>query len=301
MKYLIVAIVFVILLVGFTNHEEIPEVQVWFCPNCITIFEEIISNAKTLDCAFYELNPEYKEMFSKANLIIEKDNKYKSVQGENVEYDQNYALMHNKFCIINNQYVLTGSTNPTENGLNYNNNNMLLIKSKEIAKLYQDEFENMQDKNPSKRNNFQDVEIYFCPEDNCQQHLIEKIRNAKESIYFAAFSFTDKAIATELLLAIQRNVTVKGIFEKRMQTEIKDLLEYQGAEVYYDDNPKTMHHKFFIIDNTTWTGSYNPTNNGNLRNNENVIVINNKDIGEKFILEFYQLIPYGQPKTTISS
>ena len=122
------------------------------------------------------------------------------------------------------------------------------------------------------------------------------LRNAKKEIYFATFAFTDKAIATELVLAMQRNVTVKGICEKRMKSEIKDLLEYQGAEVYYDTNPKTMHHKLFVIDNTTWTGSYNPTKNGNLRNDENVIVINNYTIAKKFILEFYHLTNHAKTK-----
>jgi len=48
-----------------------------------------------------------------------------------------------------------------------------------------------------------------------------------------------------------------------------------------------MHHKVFIIDNeTVITGSFNPTKNADLRNDENILIIHNKWIAKKYLKEF---------------
>ena len=47
-----------------------------------------------------------------------------------------------------------------------------------------------------------------------------------------------------------------------------------------------MHHKVFIVDDAVIFGSYNPTDSGNKRNDENVLVIHNRGIAEQFIKEF---------------
>jgi phosphatidylserine/phosphatidylglycerophosphate/cardiolipin synthase-like enzyme len=53
---------------------------------------------------------------------------------------------------------------------------------------------------------------------------------------------------------------------------------------------KTMHHKVFIIDNkTVITGSYNPTKNANERNDENILIIHDKKIAEKYLKEFERI------------
>ena len=60
-----------------------------------------------------------------------------------------------------------------------------------------------------------------------------------------------------------------------------------GIDAKKDKNKKNMHHKVFIIDNeTVITGSYNPTGSGNYRNDENLIIIRNKDIAKGFVEEF---------------
>ena len=48
-----------------------------------------------------------------------------------------------------------------------------------------------------------------------------------------------------------------------------------------------MHHKVFIIDNeTVITGSMNPTGNGDKYNDENILIIRNKEITGRFLQEF---------------
>jgi len=51
-----------------------------------------------------------------------------------------------------------------------------------------------------------------------------------------------------------------------------------------------MHHKVFIIDGkTVITGSMNPTGSGNKRNDENMLIIHNEKVVNKFLEEFEDL------------
>ncbi|MFZ1398801.1 MAG: phospholipase D-like domain-containing protein, partial [Candidatus Promineifilaceae bacterium] len=53
------------------------------------------------------------------------------------------SLMHNKFMVIDGQYVWTGSTNLTDNGLTLNHNNSLLFDAINVATIFTIEFEEM--------------------------------------------------------------------------------------------------------------------------------------------------------------
>jgi phosphatidylserine/phosphatidylglycerophosphate/cardiolipin synthase-like enzyme len=61
----------------------------------------------------------------------------------------------------------------------------------------------------------------------------------------------------------------------------------ESMEVLYDSNKANMHHKVFIVDKSiVITGSYNPTNNGNTRNDENILIIHDPEIADLFNQEF---------------
>ncbi len=54
-----------------------------------------------------------------------------------------------------------------------------------------------------------------------------------------------------------------------------------------------MHHKVFIVDEKiVVTGSFNPTNNGDKNNDENVVIIEDSAIAEMFVQEFWRV--YGE-------
>jgi len=75
-----------------------------------------------------------------------------------------------------------------------------------------------------------------------------------------------------------RQVTKYSQFER---------LQFQGIDVVKDKNKQNMHHKVFIIDNrTVITGSFNPSNNGDKGNDENIVIIDDVGIAEKFLEEF---------------
>jgi len=122
----------------------------------------------------------------------------------NVKHDNRSALMHNKFCIVDERFVFTGSFNPTENGAYKNNNNMVIIESMYIAGNYEDEFEEMwngvfgrgeKTKTPVVHLNGKRVEVYFCPEDECADkprsllhHRLKTIETADDVLFERASS-----------------------------------------------------------------------------------------------------------------
>lgn len=69
--------------------------------------------------------------------------KYLQDNGVLVALDTSSGLMHNKAIVVDGVRVWTGSTNPTENGANKNNNNALVIESAVIAENYVTEIEEM--------------------------------------------------------------------------------------------------------------------------------------------------------------
>lgn len=57
-------------------------------------------------------------------------------------------LMHDKFCVVDGATVTTGSMNWTNNGVEHNQENLLVLKSSDIADSYSAVFERMWGKFP---------------------------------------------------------------------------------------------------------------------------------------------------------
>ncbi|MBT3720097.1 hypothetical protein HN789_05145 [archaeon] len=278
--------------------EPFSEVNVYFCPqdDCQNKILHLIDDSSEIKCAFYELNlPELIESLKQKNAeVIIEDSQY---EGE-FQTGKSFALMHNKFCVFDNHIVMTGSMNPTIRGNYYNNNNLLFIDSVALANNFLKEFEELKNNQYGKGNRIQNskiqlgntkIENYFCPEDNCKLQVINALNTANNSIYFMVFSFTDEDIGNLLYNKEYLGLDVKGVLEKRQlgtYSRYEDLKEFS----IIDENPYTMHHKVFIIDNKTIiTGSYNPTKNANENNDENILIIHDKNIAKKYLEEFEKL------------
>ena len=115
--------------------------------------------------------------------------------------------------------------------------------------------------------------------------------SANESVYFMTFSFTHGGIATDLAYQFNNGIDVKGIYDNTQagsKYSTYKLLEHQGVPVIRDKNPKAMHHKVFIIDNkTVVTGSANPSKSGFGKNDENILIIHDPTIAQKYMEEFW--------------
>ncbi|MBS3140013.1 DUF1669 domain-containing protein [Candidatus Woesearchaeota archaeon] len=314
MKIILFCFLAVLIVAGFLVSEDNDPIEegtidLYFCPqdNCEQQFIAFLDSAQeSIHCALFEVELESlkEKLLEKAKTmevkIVTDDDYYKQFPKSFVKADKS-GLMHNKFCIIDGEKVSTGSMNPTFNDAYKNNNNLLLIQSQYLAENYEDEFQELWRGIFKKGTAVKDPEItlsgikienYFCPDDHCIQQVVEELKTAEESIYFMAFSFTSEEIADVLLIKNLDEIPVKGVMETRQISEYSQFerLKNNGVEVIKDLNPHNMHHKVFIIDGqTVITGSFNPTNGGDKRNDENMLIIHDEEIAQRFIREFQML------------
>ena len=227
--------------------------------------------------------------------------------GIEVKRDSGAGLMHNKFAIIDNRYVWTGSYNVTDNGTFRNNNNAILIDDVMLANNFRVEFDEMFDNeqfgagspantpNPVLSVNGVTVETYFSPDDGVTAKIVAEIGKATSFIYFEAFSFTSDPIFTALKERHDAGVYVKGIFETQQDSAASKYSKYKplkrvGADVILDTNPNNMHNKLFIIDgNTLITGSFNFSASAEEKNDEAILIIRNTDVSTRYVTEFHRL------------
>ena len=287
-------------------------IEVYFCPEqeCEEKLLSFLDSAQeSMHCALFDIGlasvqKKLDEKEKKIEVLIITDNDYvKKFDRPFVKADT-YGLMHNKFCVIDGKKVITGSMNPTDNDANKNNNNVLFIDSQIIAQNYEDEFQELWNgefkkgglvKEPKINLSGMRMENYFCPDDQCAEQVKEELKKAERSIYFMTFSFTHEGIANILLLKNLDGIKVSGVMEARQISEYSQFnrLLQNGIDVRKDGNKNNMHHKVFIIDEKTIvTGSFNPTNNGDKNNDENVVIIEDSAIAEMFVQEFWRV--YGE-------
>ncbi len=286
------------------------EVRVHFCPieDCEKILLDSLNSAQQyLHCAFYDIGlSSVQEKLLKQKdkievLILTDDHYLKKFNYSFVKSDSSFGLMHNKFCVIDGERILTGSMNPTEGDAHQNYNNLLLITSPRLAQIYEQKFLQLWEKQ-AKKSSLENqgiilgntsLQVYFCPEDHCAEEVIEEIKQAKISVHFMVFSFTHSSIAQELLLHKLSQIEVKGIMDKQQaggEYSVYPLLQYQGVPVLLENHKGLLHHKVFIIDGETIiTGSFNPTKSGNERNAENMLIIRDQNIAKQFVTEFNRL------------
>lgn len=230
--------------------------------------------------------------------------------GVPVVEDQREPLMHHKFIVLDGEVVWTGSWNLTANDTDRNNNNVVRIVSSMLAENYTTEFEEMfihRAFGPDSLPNTPyphiivsdsaggEIELasYFAPEDQVADQIIALLEEARSSIRFMAFSFTDDRIGRVLLEKARSGLIVQGVFEKRNSGTAYceyHRLHRAGLDVLTDANPYMMHHKVFILDDqVVVTGSYNFTRNAALLNDENLLVIRDPAIAAQYQAEFERM------------
>ena len=205
--------------------------------------------------------------------------------------------MHNKFCVFDEQYVLTGSWNPTSRGTNFNDNYILFVDSKKLAQSFMDEYDHLKNRSLEVRPlnvHFKEstLALYFCPQHQCQKQVLQALSLAKYSVKILAFTFTDKEIAEQLLYLSRKNVSVEIIYEKTRITKYSTIHSFRDSNIniLLDVNPYTMHEKMIIIDDrVVILGSYNPTKAATLKNDENILIIRDNELAQSALNEYYRV------------
>ncbi len=224
--------------------------------------------------------------------------------GIEIKDDARGGLMHNKFWIFDGEIVWTGSTNATVNGMFEQNNNVIVIKSRDLAAIYEKQFAEMWGGEFGARApsfvdeqklvvNGTPIFVVFSPEDKPVQHIVPYLQNARRNIRFMAFSYTQPDMGEAMLERIKSGVTVEGVFETvGSDSQFSEMLPLHcaGGSVRRDGNPGFLHHKVIIIDNRiVITGSFNFSDSANTKNSENVIIIDNAEIAKRYLDEFQRV------------
>ena len=226
--------------------------------------------------------------------------------GIEVKGDERSALMHNKFTIIDNKEVWTGSMNLTYYGAYRHNENLIQVSDTQVALNYTEEFSQLWAGVHNQANITDNylmlgnipVDIHFSPDDAFREtRLLPLLQQATQSVHLMAFSFTSKDIAAELLRLKAAGVEVKVVLDKgqsgQASSQYDDLLE-QHIDIRRDGNPYKLHHKVIIIDqHYVVTGSYNFSQNAESRNDENSVVIDDITIAHQFEVEFDKVYQQG--------
>ncbi|MBI5960677.1 MAG: hypothetical protein HY866_18205 [Chloroflexi bacterium] len=214
------------------------------------------------------------------------------------------AFMHNKFFVVDSLFVWTGSTNFTHNDIYNNNNNSILIRSSQLAQNYSAEFEELfggnfgktsdqSIRNPSVTIEGTQIETIFESEGSAPDRMAQLIESAN-TVQFMAFSFTeglrygqDRAIMDLLVERFEAGgFTLQGVVEASSRRFIEPMY-CAGVDVRQDGNPDVLHHKVFIIDGSIVVmGSFNFSNNASDDNDENMLIIHNRDIAQAYLEEF---------------
>lgn len=237
-----------------------------------------------------------------------------------VVYGNNYALMHNKFMVIDADltaaaWVMGGSMNWTNTNIENDYNNTLFIQDQSLARAYEIEFEEMwgsevaqpnpdnQRFGPEKSNNTPHrfiignvpVESWFSPSDRVTSRITETIETADNEALFALLTFTKNEQADALVDHFGQGVAMRGLIENTgdVGSEFSYLVG-QGIDVQRHVFPGTMHHKYCIIDANTSsqpvlvTGSHNWTFAAETENDENTLIIHDANMATLYRAEFEQ-------------
>jgi phosphatidylserine/phosphatidylglycerophosphate/cardiolipin synthase-like enzyme len=224
-------------------------------------------------------------------------------------------VMHNKFIIVDNLHLLTGSMNFGTGSIVNDYNNIVIIDDAAIAQNYRTEFNEMwgsagaqpnistskfgSDKTDNTVHSFNVgstiVQSYFSPSDHTTDQIINAINSADYTLDIAIFTFINNDLGDAVVAAKNRGVNVRCIIENvsYIGSEYSKLVAH-GIPVLSEENiPYDFHHKYCIVDAQqvssdpiVVTGSHNWTNSSETDYDENTLIIHSEIIANQYLEEF---------------
>ncbi len=135
-----------------------------------------------------------------------------------------------------------------------------------------------------------DIKVFFSPQDECGREILVRLNSAEKSIELAMYQMTSRALSGALASAARRGVTVRVFLDGENAEEYyskADFLKKNGVLVRTEKGDGLMHNKFCVIDDkTVITGSYNWTVSADLKNDENVVIIESGRIADIYKRQF---------------
>jgi phosphatidylserine/phosphatidylglycerophosphate/cardiolipin synthase-like enzyme len=135
-------------------------------------------------------------------------------------------------------------------------------------------------------------QVCFTPGQPCASVILDAIHNAKKNIYLQAFSFTSMPIAEALGAAVKRGVKVEVQLDMAWHEEDKNnraviKLYSSGVKIWIDREIIKSHSKIMLIDKRkVFTGSYNFSQSAEKDNAENLVIIDNAYLAQKYFVNW---------------
>jgi phosphatidylserine/phosphatidylglycerophosphate/cardiolipin synthase-like enzyme len=129
-------------------------------------------------------------------------------------------------------------------------------------------------------------QVYFSPHGGCTDAIVRELNKAKNTVLVQAYTFTSAPIAKALVNAYKRGVKVEVILDKSQRTQKYSSATFffnAGIPVKIDGQHGIAHNKVMIIDGeTVITGSFNFTKAAEESNAENLLIIHDKKLAERY-------------------
>jgi phosphatidylserine/phosphatidylglycerophosphate/cardiolipin synthase-like enzyme len=243
--------------------------------------------------------------------------------------DENSATFHNKFVIRDaggaDAALLTGSANFTDTGVRANYNHIVIVNFPPVdgaapsyyamRERYQEEFDEawggvFGDHDPAEEPltcwiGRTYTRVYFSPDNDPDDHLLDLLCDAKDSLDVMVFTFSSNSPLMAGIInrcftwdhqAARREEAPRGVrialeSQQAQYWSASPALCAIGAPVKLEIDPdRKLHHKVAIIDGRRVVlGSYNWTRPANEENDENTLVLSNRDVADLFTEAFDEL------------
>lgn len=226
-------------------------------------------------------------------------------------------LMHNKYLVRDagsaNAAVWTGSTNFTDDAFGNQDNNIVQIKSAEIAGAFKDNFNEMwesgniagtgKDGNRTAKVGSSTVTVAFSPGDGefMERRIASEIAQARTSINIASMAISNYHVLKALSKELDEGTRLEGIYDKSQMDNVvrqwerndsassrekvqiwNKVKEHLVAKNTASPMHGMMHNKTVQIDDSVVvTGSFNFSSNA-ARNAENLVVIQSPELAKQY-------------------
>lgn len=238
-------------------------------------------------------------------------------------------LMHNKYIVRDagtpEAAVWTGSTNFTDEAFGSQDNNIIQIKSRALARVYEKNFGQLWEKgsiagtgkdlNAIVSVGGSSVTVAFSPGDGAfiDAEFARRIEAADKQVHIASMVISSPKILQALADRIAAGKTVEGIYDGpqmrnvvnawgrstseesavkiALWDKVKGSLTPKNSHPYAPDGPHDfMHNKTVAVDESVvLTGSFNLSNNA-AHNAENIVAIENGDIAKQYTAYIKDLV-----------
>lgn len=143
--------------------------------------------------------------------------------------------------------------------------------------------------------------VCFSPRGGCTDLVVNTLAQARSTVLVQAYSFTSQPIAQALVDTHRRGVQVEVIVDKSQPTARGNQLDFvaqAGIPVRIDAAHAIAHNKIMVIDaETVITGSFNFTEAAEKSNAENLLVIENRALAEKYEWNWKKHEGHSEPYT----